>query len=38
MLNPGAVKQVGAYVVRASANYTASQQTEVIDFLAAQLQ
>ncbi len=37
-LNPGAVKQVGVYVLRASENYTASQQTAVINFLTAQVQ
>lgn len=37
-LNPGAVKQVGVYVLRASENYTASQQTAVINFLASQVQ
>jgi hypothetical protein len=37
-LNPGAVKQVGVYVLRASENYTASQQTVVINFLTSQVQ
>jgi uncharacterized protein YxeA len=36
-LNPGAVKQDGVYVIRASQYYTAAQQNAVINYLVTQL-
>jgi hypothetical protein len=38
LLDPGAFKQVGVVVVRASSKLTASQQAEIIDYLASQVQ
>jgi hypothetical protein len=37
-LNPGAVKQVDNVVVRASENYTGPEQTDMINYLASQVQ
>lgn len=38
MLDPGAYKQVGRFVLRASSKYTKSQQDEVLAFLVTQVQ
>lgn len=38
LLDPGAAKQVNMVVVRASSKYTASQQTDMINFLASQVE
>ncbi|MBI2798553.1 hypothetical protein HYX70_04695 [Candidatus Saccharibacteria bacterium] len=38
LLDPGAYKQIGVVIVRASSKLTASQQAEIVDYLASQVQ